>query len=139
MPLGVLSACLTAAMPHYLHPRSRSTSTLFTGCLAVSFLVVGIPHLLPCPVDRRQFADSNEETPKNGRRRRRVLDTQKSEAESQNSIDKEAQPHRNQCPFPKPKGILGQLMGFKDESAEEKPVVVVKSISAMREERREKT
>jgi cytochrome c oxidase assembly factor 2 len=33
-------------------------TSLFTTTLAISFLVVAAPHLLPCPVPRRSLADS---------------------------------------------------------------------------------
>ncbi|KAL5596721.1 hypothetical protein BROUX41_006587 [Berkeleyomyces rouxiae] len=36
-------------MPPHLHPRSRMTSSLFAATVAASFLVVGLPHALPCP------------------------------------------------------------------------------------------
>ena len=45
-------------MPSALHPRSRQTFSLFTTTLAVSFLVVALPHILPCPVPRTSYADS---------------------------------------------------------------------------------
>ncbi|KAF2148963.1 hypothetical protein K461DRAFT_213205, partial [Myriangium duriaei CBS 260.36] len=104
-------------MPHYLHPRSRSTSTLFTGCLAVSFLVVGMPHLLPCPVDCRQFTDSGEAIPKARRQRRKPSDDPQGQIEEQSTLTGiEAQPHRNQCPVPKPRGLIGQMLGFKEDA-----------------------
>ena len=55
-------------MPPHLHPRSRLTTSLFSTTLLVSFLVVGMPHILPCPAPRTDFADSDPA--KNGRRRR---------------------------------------------------------------------
>ncbi|EEH10078.1 conserved hypothetical protein [Histoplasma capsulatum G186AR] len=45
-------------MPSYLHPRSRSTVSLFTITLMSSLVIVGIPHLFPCPVPRHAYADS---------------------------------------------------------------------------------
>ncbi|SPQ23605.1 d1e8bf29-d604-4d19-b8ae-3a32c28da54f [Thermothielavioides terrestris] len=42
--------------PH-LHPRSRMTSSLFATTLLASFVVVALPHVLPCPAPRRAFAD----------------------------------------------------------------------------------
>ncbi|KAF8463429.1 hypothetical protein BDZ91DRAFT_764561 [Kalaharituber pfeilii] len=33
-----------------LHPRSLSTTSLFSTTLALAFLVVAAPHVLPCPV-----------------------------------------------------------------------------------------
>lgn len=48
-------------MPPHLHPRSTATSTLFAGTLLASFVVVGIPHLFPCPRPRRGYADSERQ------------------------------------------------------------------------------
>lgn len=56
-------------MPPNLHPRSRLTSSLFATTLLASFLVVGIPHLIPCPTPRVAYAD--EPTNPDGTRRRR--------------------------------------------------------------------
>ncbi|PHH52879.1 hypothetical protein CFIMG_008340RA00001 [Ceratocystis fimbriata CBS 114723] len=49
-------------MPPHLHPRSRTTSSLFAATIAASFLVVGLPHVLPCP-RTVTYADSNTSTP----------------------------------------------------------------------------
>ncbi|KAI1431454.1 hypothetical protein GGR50DRAFT_67662 [Xylaria sp. CBS 124048] len=46
-------------MPPHLHPRSRMTSSLFATTLAASFLVVGLPHILPCPAPRVAYADAS--------------------------------------------------------------------------------
>ncbi|KAI0200381.1 hypothetical protein F4808DRAFT_429687 [Astrocystis sublimbata] len=46
-------------MPPHLHPRSRMTSSLFATTVAVSFLVVGLPHILPCPAPRIAYADAS--------------------------------------------------------------------------------
>ncbi|ETI21423.1 hypothetical protein G647_07770 [Cladophialophora carrionii CBS 160.54] len=43
-------------MPPHLHPRSTATSTLFAGTLLASFIVVGIPHVFPCPRPRTGYA-----------------------------------------------------------------------------------
>ncbi len=43
-------------MPPHLHPRSTATSTLFAGTLLASFVVVGIPHVFPCPRPRTAYA-----------------------------------------------------------------------------------
>lgn len=128
---------------HYLHPRSRTTGTLFTTTLVISFLVVALPHLLPCPVDRRQFADSYE-TP-DGRRIRRKrkapqnLDEDGGKLEGSEGFDAKGavstaeRPLARECPIPKPSGILGRVMGFKDD---ERPaaaeVVVLKSVDGRR-------
>lgn len=114
---------------HHLHPRSRTTSTLFTTTLAISFLVVGLPHILPCPVDRRQFADSSEH-PGQQRRRRKRKDENAIEAGSVGEAGSSsvgecgiARPAR-ECPVPKPGGLMGQMMGF-EQREKERPVQVV--------------
>ncbi|KAF4551507.1 Hypothetical protein D9617_13g100070 [Elsinoe fawcettii] len=114
-------------MPPYLHPRSRSTSTLFTGCLAVSFLVVGMPHLLPCPVDRRQFTENGEVVRK---RRRKSQPTE--DAPNMIKSNEHEEASKKECPVPKPRGFIGQLLGFKKENAMAPMEVVVKPLSAQR-------
>ncbi|EME89220.1 uncharacterized protein MYCFIDRAFT_103452, partial [Pseudocercospora fijiensis CIRAD86] len=100
----------------YLHPRSRTTGTLFTTTLAISFAVVALPHLLPCPVDRRQFADSYE-TPDGRIVRRKKRRCAQDPAEGTENVEStsdglaDARPQR-ECPVPKPGGIVGQIMGF---------------------------
>ncbi|KAI0596442.1 hypothetical protein F4775DRAFT_564640 [Biscogniauxia sp. FL1348] len=61
-------------MTPHLHPRSRMTSSLFATTLAASFLVVGLPHILPCPAPRVSYADSAcaYEVSPDGTRQRRV-------------------------------------------------------------------
>ena len=117
---------------HHLHPRSRTTSTLFTTTLAISFLVVGLPHILPCPVDRQQFADSIETADgKVKRRRRKRLDGDVepvSEAIG-DTRDDNGRPKR-ECPVPKPGGLVGQIMGF-EQKVKDKPVeVMIRSFRA---------
>ncbi|CAK1355063.1 uncharacterized protein RHO25_001203 [Cercospora beticola] len=101
---------------HYLHPRSRTTGTLFTATLAVSFFVVAVPHLLPCPVDHRQFADSYE-TPDGRimrRRRKRITDEGDMGTGAQvETTDADQDKPKRECPVPKPGGLVGQIMGFK--------------------------
>ncbi|GIZ39935.1 hypothetical protein CKM354_000329700 [Cercospora kikuchii] len=101
---------------HYLHPRSRTTGTLFTATLAVSFFVVAVPHLLPCPVDHRQFADSYETPDGRIMRRRRKRNTDEGDAASVAQAEKTEADHgkpKRECPVPKPGGLVGQIMGFK--------------------------
>ncbi|KAJ5587349.1 uncharacterized protein N7459_003114 [Penicillium hispanicum] len=68
-------------MPPHLHPRSRSTTGLFAGTLLASLLVVGMPHVFPCPAPRRTFADSEmtitadgQQVPRIRRRRQKDID-----------------------------------------------------------------
>ncbi|KAF2172450.1 hypothetical protein M409DRAFT_50148 [Zasmidium cellare ATCC 36951] len=121
---------------HHLHPRSRSTSTLFTATLAISFLVVGAPHLLPCPADRRQFAHSFETADgKRYRRKRKEVangneDTQEIEVSDDGSMVN-GKPKR-ECPVPRPGGIVGQIMGFKNEERPKPSEVIVQPLNAKR-------
>lgn len=56
--------------PPHLHPRSRATSSLFAVTLVASLLVVGLPHVLPCPAPRVTYAEG-EMVPDGGRQKRR--------------------------------------------------------------------
>ncbi|KAF7720312.1 Uncharacterized protein PECH_003431 [Penicillium ucsense] len=129
-------------MPPHLHPKSRSTSTLFAGTLLASLVVVGLPHLFPCPAPRRTFTDSDmtmaadgQQVPRMRRRRRKeteldsdsgpsVYPTTPSTAEDEVStfFEMEAEAKRmaqvgHECPVPKPKGVLGELLGFRNARA----------------------
>jgi cytochrome c oxidase assembly factor 2 len=72
-PIPFFSTLPPLKMPPHLHPRSTATSTLFAGTLLASFVVVGIPHLFPCPRPRRGYADTERPPPQqldeNGQRR----------------------------------------------------------------------
>jgi len=129
---------------HHLHPRSRTTSTLFTTTLAISFLVVSLPHLLPCPVDCRQFADTIEMpdgTIKRRRRRRRVEEegavSSVADGETGGEVSEmlgsaaQSRPKR-ECPVPKPVGLMGQIMGFEQRGREGPSEVVVRSLGPKR-------
>lgn len=141
---------ITTTMPPILHPRSRSTSSLFAATMVASFVIVGLPHIFPCPAPRRTLADSQVEMTADGqqimrpRRRRKNPDIMQqdelqytkevastkgvptqfadssadevatflqmeAEAESLARIGRE-------CPVPKPRGIVGQLLGFSNNS-----------------------
>ncbi|KAF1944378.1 hypothetical protein EJ02DRAFT_341008 [Clathrospora elynae] len=92
----------------------------------VSFLVVAAPHLMPCPVDPRTLADSADPTGENRRRRRRKVP----EDETCNHVMSEERMRRQQmeenmaskreCPVPKPGGLIGQVLGVKNEEEEDK-------------------
>src|ERR1700730_1402353 len=68
-------------MPPMLHPRSRSTSSLFAATIFASFVIVGIPHIFPCPAPRRTLADSEMIMTADGqqiprpRRKRKAINT----------------------------------------------------------------
>ncbi|KAH9827119.1 hypothetical protein Tdes44962_MAKER03089 [Teratosphaeria destructans] len=125
---------------HYLHPRSRQTGTLFTATLVVSFAVVALPHVLPCPVDRRQFADTIEMPDGTIRRRRRRQreeegrdgDSSASEGDGEAGV---AQRPKRECPVPKPGGIVGSMIGFKRVERAKEAEVVVKELEREKEGR----
>lgn len=106
-------------MPPHLHPRSRTTSSLFATAVAASFLVVGLPHVLPCPVPRAKYADGEVVVDGRGRRRR-WRSTEAPEAAADGVVrfggpsgDEPAPAtRRRECPVPKPGGFLGEWLGF---------------------------
>lgn len=127
-------------MPPHLHPRSRSTTSLFGITLLASFVVVGVPHIFPCPAPRRTLADSQIVTTADGRqiqrlRRRRLRSENSNDASPSTptprntttsiSADEEVTTFlqteeeaerlaslRRECPVPKPGGRIGALLGF---------------------------
>ncbi|EXJ84165.1 hypothetical protein A1O3_04832 [Capronia epimyces CBS 606.96] len=144
-------------MPPHLHPRSTATSTLFAGTLLASFIVVGIPHIFPCPRPRTGYADAEIQIDEDGRPIRRKLRQSPRETSSSISardqestglaevltrnaatrrrglaqskdLEEEAALFRDlqreaealemearECPVPKPKGVIGRLLGFEDK------------------------
>ncbi|KAL4931515.1 uncharacterized protein BDV17DRAFT_255861 [Aspergillus undulatus] len=126
-------------MPPHLHPRSQSTNALFAGTLLASLLVVGIPHVFPCPAPRRTFADSEMIIGPDGqqiqrvRRRRKdvgamtqeenLLRPSSTSAEDEISTflqleeeSKQFSKTGRECPVPKPTGILGDMLGLSDRT-----------------------
>jgi cytochrome c oxidase assembly factor 2 len=123
-------------MPPHLHPRSRSTTGLFAGTLLASLMVVGIPHVFPCPAPRRTFADSEMIMTADGQQIQRVRRRRRKDGEA--TTQDECMPARTplaseeevstflqleeeaallsnpgrECPVPKPTGMLGDLLGF---------------------------
>ncbi|KAK7510783.1 hypothetical protein IWZ03DRAFT_363065 [Phyllosticta citriasiana] len=128
-----------------LHPRSRQTVSLFTGTLLLSFFVVGLPHLLPCPVPTRAFADApasaDPNNPQRRRRRRRRTaapaadDDEAATAAGVIGAAVEDGRRARECPVPKPGGLVGKVLGFDTEGgARPRPTeVVVESIRARRD------
>ncbi|KAI1811741.1 hypothetical protein GGS20DRAFT_561594 [Poronia punctata] len=127
-------------MPPHLHPRSRMTSSLFATTVAASFLVVGLPHLLPCPAPRVAYADAGAVGPDGNRKRVRRRSPQETtqvkdgiaqfEEGSQDHGRKGKEPltgattstaprGKRECPVPKPGGVIGELMGFKKEGQDQ--------------------
>lgn len=110
--------------------------SLFAGTLLASFVVVGLPHLFPCPAPRRTFADSQMIVTADGQqvqgtRRRRRKDGNSPDPSGNNpnqnpstdeevstflQLEEEAERFshvRRECPVPKPGGKLGEMLGFK--------------------------
>jgi len=140
-------------MPPHLHPRSAATSTLFAGTLAASFIVVGIPHIFPCPRPRKGYADSERQVDANGspiRRRKRAAENSatnekvlanapqmgsggklrnlQEEAELFKQLEAEAKVVRkesHECPVPKPTGLVGRFLGFENGQKSSKPEELV--------------
>ncbi|KAF1993315.1 hypothetical protein P154DRAFT_77887 [Amniculicola lignicola CBS 123094] len=113
-------------MPPHLHPRSRMTTSLFTTTLAISFLVVAAPHILPCPVDNRAFADSANPDAMTGQRRRRRKVSPSEEPTCNDVLNEERMRRedmlrgkKRECPVPKPGGLIGQVLGLKNEGESE--------------------
>jgi cytochrome c oxidase assembly factor 2 len=102
------------------------TSSLFATTVLASFFVVALPHVLPCPAPKVAYADG--EMPAGGQRRKR---RRKSEAAEQKDGIVEFETNgggtgesvgsrkaRRECPIPKPGGVVGELLGFKNPSGD---------------------
>ncbi|KAF2493816.1 hypothetical protein BU16DRAFT_582861 [Lophium mytilinum] len=134
-------------MPPALHPRSRMTMSLFSTTLAISFLVVATPHVLPCPVPAARADAADPDRPR--RRRRRCqrdehgnvipgTETQSTNTAAVNVLgmgdEKEREsdvlgeerrvPRGRECPVPKPGGLVGQILGLKKDERGEMPMVI---------------
>lgn len=125
-------------MPPHLHPRSRSTTSLFAATLLASFFIVGMPHIFPCPAPRRTLADSDTIVTSDGRIRKRRRKTTESPEQAQSIESNGSTPNSSQvdeelatfmqmekeakalektgreCPVPKPRGLVGQILGFQE-------------------------
>ncbi len=111
-------------MPPALHPRSSQTLSLFTTTLALSFIVVALPHIIPCPVDRRPRALAEGAIPgtADDATRRRVRTRRKGEA-GQGAAT--ASPSEKECPIPKPTGFFARVLGTGEREPVRRPVVRV--------------
>jgi cytochrome c oxidase assembly factor 2 len=117
-------------MPPALHPRSRMTLSLFTTTLALSFVVVGLPHLLPCPVphNKKMYADGQ------GPPRRRKKVSHGGDATPINAgLDADM---GRECPVPKPSGLVGKVLGFEQKQREQGQPTIVKVESMDRRNRK---
>ena len=96
-------------MPPHLHPRSTLTTTLFTGTLLASFAVVALPHVLPCPVPRKRYADKIELA-------EMMEDGGCSESQQDEKSPRKRRRHpERECPIPKPSGLIAELMGITNK------------------------
>jgi cytochrome c oxidase assembly factor 2 len=111
---------------------------LFAGTLLASFIVVGIPHVFPCPRPaKRSYADTQIQTDENGEaveannrevsREEQVRANQKvstptrsrtmeDEAALFQQLKEEAElleKQARECPVPKPSGWVGRVLGFE--------------------------
>jgi hypothetical protein len=122
-------------MPPHLHPRSTATSTLFATTLLASFIVVGIPHVFPCPAPRKGYSDSPRQLrDADGNIIAAKEDIQSSKYQSNSqpssvkSLQEEAQLFKRlqkeaetverearECPVPKPRGFVGRILGFEEQ------------------------
>jgi len=119
--------------------------SLFTSTLLLSFVVVGTPHILPCPAPRHQYTDSPSDDPSNPRprrRRRRKSCTTAEGGEAISGLEKSEitfteRPER-ECPVPKPGGLVGRILGFREQGAADevsmvqRPIVKVESVRRRR-------
>lgn len=96
------------------------TSSIFATTVVATFVVVALPHALPCPAPRVAYADGETLVDENGRRRRRrahPVDVKDGVAQFERSSEEAGRSMaegraQRQCPVPKPGGILGEMLGF---------------------------
>ncbi|KAL2040038.1 hypothetical protein N7G274_007441 [Stereocaulon virgatum] len=133
-------------MTPHLHPRSRLTTSLFGTTLLVSFLLVGMPHIIPCPAPRLKFADGEFEITEDGKRIRRrrpanapnILDSSRVDEivpSLQISEEEKVKMRRtsHECPIPKPRGFIGEVLGFgKEDTVQKLPGPRVETTKVLR-------
>lgn len=133
-------------MPPHLHPRSLTTTSLLGTTLLVSFLVVGMPHIIPCPAPRLAFAEGEQISKSEEGRRQRRRQRRKADQGQEESISEEEESvtlldqrkasikKARECPVPKPMGIIGSLLGSGkgEEEAAIPPKVRVETRKAER-------
>ncbi|KAL3427243.1 hypothetical protein PVAG01_00752 [Phlyctema vagabunda] len=110
-------------MPPHLHPRSRFTSSLFATTVFASFFVVALPHALPCPAPRVAYADGemSDGTPRRRRRRKQVEPLKDEDCSDGGDEPETVEPSsRRECPVPKPGGLVGTILGFKESSPDDR-------------------
>jgi cytochrome c oxidase assembly factor 2 len=120
------------------------TTSLFTTTLMVSFLVVAAPHLIPCPVDPRTLADAPDPTGQNRRRRRRRTPDEETcnefmseERMKKIQLEEKLSPKR-ECPVPKPGGLIGQVLGLKEEGEDVERISIRTRVEEVRRDAQSK-
>lgn len=108
-----------------------------------------MPHILPCPAPRVNFADSDFEVLEDGRRRRRRSSEVSIEDGSSTERRKQMPIHisegekavmrkkAHECPVPKPPGIIGRVLGFQGEDCrgeQSRPRIVTQKVSKTRKD-----
>lgn len=107
------------------------TSSLFATTVLASFLVVALPHLLPCPAPRRVYADGEMPDPNARRRRRRkpegdaitedrIVEFRPGHGDEIKAAKRKSSSKR-ECPVPRPGGMLGEWLGFHKQPAIDSP------------------
>lgn len=98
-----------------------------------------MPHILPCPAPRVEFADADFEYSEDGRRRRKrgrprepAVDVSGGD-ESFGGLQEGAlntgdemelrRKKAHECPVPKPGGVVGEVLGFRKAREDERPSV----------------
>ncbi|KAI9705635.1 MAG: hypothetical protein M1836_006391 [Candelina mexicana] len=131
-------------MPPHLHPRSRLTTSLFTTTLLASFLLVSLPHILPCPVNpHTDYAEGEMRGDGQHRRRRRSIPTSETTTisritkgpETSGLEDRLVVDRARECPVPKPGGRVGKMLGFVETDGDQQarrgriPVQTIERVS----------
>jgi cytochrome c oxidase assembly factor 2 len=104
-------------MPPHLHPRSTLTTSLLTTTLLTSFVVVALPHVLPCPAPRKRFAESTQSPASSKASAGSPPETAASMDLEVNATENQSKSQLRECPVPRPSGLLGQLLGFTSSSS----------------------
>ena len=109
-------------MPPHLHPRSRTTSSLFATTVLVSFVVVALPHVLPCPAPRSiawadgsmttEYVDGTGQRRVRRRRRKTVADDDNGSGGTASADDGQASPLPSPQRWKITEGTRGHVVHF---------------------------
>ena len=97
-----------------LHPRSTSTSSLFSTIMFLAFMVVAAPHVLPCPAPHRTVrADGVEE---DGEKFYKDEGDEAKEEQRRRRKRRRKQEQGRRCPIPRPNrggGLVEEVLRFR--------------------------